>query len=100
MDNSVKEIELMQSVGKTTDDLHQGVSTQLNQAGIKITPQEINPDDQGPLQKIQEVLQDAEYAAESMIGDESKIVRVDSSKGWIRDRAKRVIDMFKNKKAA
>lgn len=89
----------METAEQPTKDLHQSVAKQLG-----TNPQNLNPEDNGPLVKVQELLKDAGYAAETAvagsIGDELKVIRVDSSEDWIKSRAKRVLDMVKGKKAA
>ncbi len=85
----------MESAEQPTKDLHQGVAKILN-----MSPQSLEPEDNQPLEKIQESLKDLGYAADAFVGDESKVVRSVSGKSWRQKWKKRVLGMGKAQKAA
>ena len=95
MDATAKEIGTMQPAEKPTEDLHQGVAKILN-----VTPQSLNPEDNKPLEKIQEVLKTIGYAAVAHTGDESKLVRSASGKSWRQRWKERNLGMGEEQKAA
>lgn len=85
----------MESAEQPTEDLHQVVAEKLN-----VTPQSLKPEDSQPREKINEILKDAGYVAETAIGDESKVVRLVSGKSWSQKLKERVLGMGKEQKAA
>lgn len=85
----------MESAEKPTVDLHQGIASSLN-----VNPQSLKPEDNQPLEEIQELLKDAGYAAETAVGDESTKVRLVSSKPWMQRWKERASGMVKEQKAA
>lgn len=85
----------MESAEKPTEDLHQGVASSLS-----VNPQSLKSEDNQPLDKINEILKDAGYAAETTVGDESTKVRLVSSKPWMQRLKDRVAGMVREQKAA
>ena len=85
----------MESAEQPIQDLYKGVASSLH-----VDPQSLKPEDNQPRDKINEILKDAGYVAETALGDESTKVRLVSSKPWMQRWKERVSGMIKEQKAA
>lgn len=85
----------MESADQPIQDLHKGVASSLS-----VNPQSLKPEDHQPLDTINEILKDAGYAAETTVGDESKVIRSASGNSWRQRLQERFLGHTKEQKAA
>lgn len=78
---------VMQSAGQPAQDLHRKVSAHLNQAGYRVTPQSVNPDDQSPLKGIEEAIGDTTHVVgstfEELVSGSNDITHVRTAEGKV-----------------
>lgn len=90
MDAASKENQsagIIQSAEQPTQDLHRTVSGHLNQAGHSATPESVNPQDQSPLKKVEDMVGDTTHMVEStfkeLVGGTSDTTHVRTAGGKV-----------------
>lgn len=72
---------IVQSAEQPTRELHEKVSGNLNQAGFESTPQSVNPEDNSPLRKIEEIWGDTAHIVGSTVDEQIRGVS-DTARIW------------------
>ncbi len=87
MEGSASPGNIIQFPGQHAQNLHKRVSSHLSKAGHPATPQTVNPDDQSPLEKIEEALGDPSHAVgstiEEVFGGTGDATHVRTAKGKV-----------------
>lgn len=88
----------MEAAAQREVDLHKNTGASLNQAGYEVTPQFLNPDDQGALENIKESLGEAVHIVGSGVeerlmgkGPEThdRVSPGERFSHWVSDRIRR-----------